>query len=164
MRHFLKIVLKKADEYWENGYNVILVIEDPTTLAKIKVDDERHRDPNFSRWVKTEWMFGWFEKMLASRPYPYLRINPMGTSKYCHRCGSELEIYGNHGRLVVCPTCGLKDFNRDLNAARNIALRGYKYWAKVKGEEIILPRIEITRWDKEFEHVQKSSDLTIWMS
>jgi len=147
---FLNVILKKADGYWEKGYNVVLVIEDPTTLAKIKVGDERHKDPNFSRWVKTEWMFGWFEKMLASRPYPYLKINPAGTSKYCHRCGSELEIYGNHGRLVACPTCGLKDFNRDLNAARNIALRGYKYWAKVKGVEIILPRIEITRWDKEF--------------
>lgn len=139
---FLGVILRKADEYWENGYNVVLVIEDPAVLAKIRKNEERHRDPHFSRWVNSEWMFGWFEKMLASRPYPYLRINPAGTSKKCHRCGAELEIHGKHGRLVTCSVCGLKDFNRDLNAARNIALRGYKYWAKVQGDEIILPRIE----------------------
>ena len=78
-----------------------------------------------------------------------MRINPAGTSKKCHRCGAEVEIHGKHGRLITCPVCDLKDFNRDLNAARNIALRGYKYWAKAHDEEIVLPRIELTKVDKE---------------
>jgi len=49
-------------------------------------------------------------------------VNPTGTTTTCHRCGSKVTIYGRSKRLIKCSGCGLKDYNRDLNAARNIAL------------------------------------------
>jgi len=50
---------------------------------------------------------------------PVVFVNPKGTSRTCSRCGSKGVV---KGRMFVCKKCGLK-LDRDLNAARNIALR-----------------------------------------
>lgn len=47
----------------------------------------------------------------------------IGTSQKCHKCGSEGERY--KGKFS-CPSCGLEDYNADLNASVNIVERGIK--------------------------------------
>jgi transposase len=37
---------------------------------------------------------------------------------------AHVKIYGKHERLIACEKCGYKDYNRDLNSARNIAKKG----------------------------------------
>ncbi|KXA96037.1 hypothetical protein AKJ38_04045 [candidate division MSBL1 archaeon SCGC-AAA259I14] len=54
----------------------------------------------------------------------------LGTSQKCHKCGSEGERY--KGKFS-CPSCSLKDYNADLNAAINIAERGIKSLGKTEG-------------------------------
>jgi putative transposase len=50
-------------------------------------------------------------------------VDPWGTSSRCAVCGSKLE---SAERLVYCPEC--KDvFDRDVNAAKNIAERGMRF-------------------------------------
>ncbi|KXB06182.1 hypothetical protein AKJ51_04075 [candidate division MSBL1 archaeon SCGC-AAA382A20] len=56
--------------------------------------------------------------------------NELGTSQKCHKCGSKGERY--KGKFS-CPSCGLKDYNADLNAAINIAERGVKLLGKTEG-------------------------------
>lgn len=52
-------------------------------------------------------------------------IDEKGTSITCHRCGArgERKTQG----CFECPNCGLKDFNADLNGARNILNRFSAY-------------------------------------
>lgn len=47
----------------------------------------------------------------------------LGTSQECHKCGSKGERWKGG---FSCPSCGLKDYNADLNAAINIGERGAK--------------------------------------
>ncbi|KXA99859.1 hypothetical protein AKJ40_02325 [candidate division MSBL1 archaeon SCGC-AAA259M10] len=54
----------------------------------------------------------------------------LGTSQKCHKCGSEGERY--KGKFS-CPSCSLKDYNADLNAAINITERGIKSLGKTEG-------------------------------
>jgi transposase len=50
-----------------------------------------------------------------------IKVNPRNTSQECHKCGNTIKhIKGK--RLVVCDNCVLT-FDRDINAAMNIALR-----------------------------------------
>ena len=53
---------------------------------------------------------------------PVVYINPKNTSKHCHRCGHVAQA----NREFRCE-CGLK-YNRDLNAAINIAHALIKAW------------------------------------
>lgn len=113
---FIAKLLKVADEYWEAGYNVVFVLEDLTGITK-RVEKEY---ASFNRWLHSQWCYRKFAAMIDCRHYPVIFVDPRDTSKKCHRCGGELKIHGKHKRLVDCPHCGLKDFNRDLNAARNL--------------------------------------------
>jgi IS605 OrfB family transposase len=47
----------------------------------------------------------------------------LGTSQKCHKCGSKGERYKGG---FSCPSCGLEDYNADLNGSVNIAERGMK--------------------------------------
>lgn len=56
-----------------------------------------------------------------AKGFNVVEVNPAGTTTTCYRCGSKVELYGRRKRLIRCSNCGLKDYNRDLNSARNIA-------------------------------------------
>lgn len=56
--------------------------------------------------------------------------NDLGTSQKCHRCGSKVERYKGK---ISCPSCGLKNYNADLNASINIAERGLKSLGMTEG-------------------------------
>lgn len=118
---FISKLIKEADKYWEKGFNVVFVLEDLKGITKRVTK----RDPSFNGWLHSKWCYHKFAIMLETKAYPVVYINPKNTSIKCHKCGSKVKIYGKHNRLIECSTCGYKDFNRDLNAARNIA-RMYK--------------------------------------
>jgi len=69
------------------------------------------------------------------------KINERGTSHTCSRCGKK----GNRPKQAVfnCKHCGLKDFNADVNGARNI-LKRFSGQGLENGAELAQP-ITITR-------------------
>jgi len=105
---FISKLVGVADEYWERGYNTVFVLEDLKGITK-RAGKEY---PPFNRWLHSQWCYRRFGILLETHGYPVEQVNPGGTSKRCHRCGTELEIYGKHGRLVRCHVCGLSDFSR----------------------------------------------------
>ena len=54
---------------------------------------------------------------------PVMFVNEAYTSQLCWRCGAYGKV---DGRRFLCPECGL-DYNRDLNASRNILNRSLGY-------------------------------------
>lgn len=71
-----------------------------------------------------------FQAHFPTSPETYRRhpgigrhLSPFRLSALIPMNSNVNEIYGDHERLFKCPSCGLKDYNRDLNAARNIASR-----------------------------------------
>jgi len=52
---------------------------------------------------------------------PVHQIKENNTSKLCHRCGNEGKR-PTQG-LFICPSCGLEEYNADLNGAINLAKR-----------------------------------------
>ncbi|MCD6439449.1 MAG: transposase [Halomonas sp.] len=93
---------------------------------------ERLKFKDFPEWKgKTfRWLFSsWFYSKFAERLEQKLRlsgiklkqINPAYTSKRCHVCGSSLK---GEGLYLFCENCK-KKWDRDYNAAWNIANKGY---------------------------------------
>lgn len=120
---FVSRLLDIAERYVDKN-NVIFVIEDLEGITQ-RVSGSR----KFNSWLHSQWCFGRFKTILESKGYPVRSVYPMHTSSKCHRCG---ETGVKDDRRFSCPHCGLTDFNRDLNAARNIAVRGFNYVSKIE--------------------------------
>lgn len=106
-----------ADDYWQKGYNVIFRMENPATLWRLREKIDTH----MNAWLHLRWCVRKFAIMLETKGYLIEYVDPAWSSRCCHRCGAKGETYGKHLRLFKCYSCGLIDFNRDLNAARNIS-------------------------------------------
>jgi len=116
---FISELIEVADGYWKRGYNVVFVLENLKGITK-RIEKIH---PSFNRWLHSQWCYRKFATILETKEYPVEYVDPRGTSVTCHRCGNKGETYGRHKRLFKCKSCGLRDFNRDLNAARNLALK-----------------------------------------
>jgi putative transposase len=81
-------------------------------------------------WLNTKLCMRKFVMRATSKGFDVIEVDPAYTSQRCHKCGEIGEIYGDHFRLFKCK-CGLRDYNRDLNASRNIA----KLALNLNGEE-----------------------------
>ncbi|OKY77632.1 MAG: IS605 OrfB-like transposable element containing RNAse H-like and Zn finger domain [Candidatus Methanohalarchaeum thermophilum] len=57
-----------------------------------------------------------------------IKVSERLTSVTCHRCGSENTDRPTQARFD-CNTCGLKNYNADLNGAKNILYRSFAYMA-----------------------------------
>ncbi|PTD93487.1 transposase [archaeon SCG-AAA382B04] len=55
-----------------------------------------------------------------------IQLSERLSSKTCHRCGSENTNRPTQGRFD-CNTCGLRNYNADLNGAKNILYRSLAY-------------------------------------
>lgn len=77
----------------------------------------------FNIWLYKKVAMRKFALRAMAKGFFVLEVSPARKSRICHRCGEELKITGR-GKLVECENCGLKDYNRDLNAARNLAKKG----------------------------------------
>jgi putative transposase len=99
-----------------------LAIEDISTMFKLTEKDSTM----INNWLYKKTAMRKFVLRAMAKGFNVVEVNPAGTTKTCYRCGSEVKVYGKRQRLIRCDNCGLKDYNRDLNAARNIAKKTTK--------------------------------------
>lgn len=118
--NFISRLLELAESYVDEQ-NVIFVLEDLKGITR-----RAGGSKSFNTWLHAKWCFGRFRELLETKGFPVIDVYSFYTSQKCHRCGEQGTAYGHRKRLFRCDYCDLTDFNRDLNAARNIALRGYK--------------------------------------
>jgi len=100
-----------------------LAIENISTMFKLT--DKGNAMIN--NWLYKKTAMRKFVLRAMAKGFIVKEVNPKGTTKTCFRCGSPVKIYGRSKRLIRCDNCGLKDYNRDLNAARNIAKKAMGY-------------------------------------
>ena len=96
-----------------------LAIEDVSTMFRLTEKE----NAMINNWLYKKTAMRKFVLRAMAKGFNVVEVNPAGTTKTCHRCGSEVKIYGRTKRLIRCDNCGLRDYNRDLNSARNIAKR-----------------------------------------
>ena len=111
-----------------------LVVERVSVLYKLVNKDKR--DTN--NWLYKKTSLGQFQMRAMAHGFEVKEINPAYTSSVCHRCGEFGITKGKHERIFECLNCGLDNYHRDLNAARNIA----------KVFEGTFPELEILREKK----------------
>jgi len=99
-----------------------LAIENVETMFKL-TDKE---STMINNWLYKKTAMRKFILRAMAKGFNIVEVNPAGTTRTCFRCGSPVKIYGKTKRLIRCDNCGLKDYNRDLNSARNIAKKGLK--------------------------------------
>ena len=97
-----------------------LAIEDISTMFKLTEKE----NTMINNWLYKKTALRKFVLRAMAKGFQVVEVDPRNTTKTCFRCGSPVKIYGKTQRLVRCDNCGLKDYNRDLNAARNISKRG----------------------------------------
>lgn len=93
-----------------------LAVENVEVIYRLRAKENRKTN----NWLYKKTALRQFQLKAMVEGFNVVEVNPWGTSKQCHRCGSTVE---EKGRLIDCPKCGLRDYNRDVNAARNIAAR-----------------------------------------
>jgi len=96
-----------------------LAIEDISTMFRLTEKE----NTMINNWLYKKTALRKFVLRAMAKGFNVVEVNPAGTTKTCFRCGSPVKIYGKNKRLIRCDNCGLRDYNRDLNSARNIALR-----------------------------------------
>jgi len=94
-----------------------LAIEDISTMFRLT----EKGNTMINNWLYKKTAMRKFVIRAMAKGFNVVEVNPAGTTRTCHRCGAEVRVYGRRQRLVRCDNCGLKDYNRDLNSARNIA-------------------------------------------
>ena len=154
--NFISELLELANSYVDEQ-NVIFVLEDLKGITK-NVSGSK----SFNRWLHAKWCFGRFRTQLETKGFPVIDVFPFHTSQNCHRCGVKGIRYGHRDRLFKCDSCGLEDFNRDLNAARNIAVRGFKRLSpKSQNQKVIQKRRRKSEQLKSMNDIHVSGDLII---
>ena len=112
--------LKAIEERF--GKDVTIAVENVNTMYKMVREEDKPK--TVKNWLNMKTRIRQFIARAMAHGHHVIEVDPRGTSTTCHRCGAKLIIYGKHKRLVKCPNCGLVDYDRDLNASRNIAKRG----------------------------------------
>jgi transposase len=99
-----------------------LAVEEVETIYKLV----RKENKMINNWLYSKTALRQFILRAMAKGFNVIEVPPKDTTRLCHKCGSPVKIYGKHERLVACEKCGYKDYNRDLNSARNIAKKGMK--------------------------------------
>jgi len=103
--------------------NSLIVMGD---LRDIEPDTESRR---FNRYL-SNWTQGKLQRMIEYKAKEkgilVVIIDERGTSSKCHRCGNEDVSRSTQGRFN-CNSCGLRDYNADVNGAKNILERFSSY-------------------------------------
>lgn len=100
-----------------------IAVEEVSTMFKLS-DHDRKMTNN---WLYKKTALSQFQLRAMAHGLNVVEVNPSYTSQVCHKCGHIGVAYGKGKRLFKCMSCGLKDYHRDINAARNIAHLGYRY-------------------------------------
>lgn len=116
---FITRLVEIADEYWDNGYNVVFSVRNLKGFGEISF---RYPWLNY----KLRSLLAWYKFTNMLEPRGYYVVYPFVKFKRCHRCDGDGEVVK---RVFTCPNCNLRDFNAELNVARNVAKIGLE-WAK----------------------------------
>jgi hypothetical protein len=121
--------------------NCTLAVEEVATMFRLGNKDSGLTN----NWLYKKTALSQFQLRAMSHGFNVMEVNPSYTSQACHRCRHAGITYGKGKRLFHCPHCGLTDYHRDVNAARNIAWLGaggqFDY-AALAEEKKHLPRIK----------------------
>ena len=111
--------------------NFLSAIRDRFSYCTIAVEDVekmyslgQHDKGMTNNWLYKKTALSQFQMRAMGRGFNVIEVNPSYTSQVCHKCGHVGVSYGKGNRLFQCPSCGLTDYHRDINAARNIAWLG----------------------------------------
>ena len=126
-------IVKIAKKLREQGYNPVIAIGDVKNIRKPR-EKGKPRNRKLNRMIHSMPSYQ-VKYMLQYKALwdgiPVMLVNEAYTSQLCWRCGAYGKV---DGRRFLCPECGL-DYNRDLNASRNILNRSLGYmlrdWAVV---------------------------------
>lgn len=121
-------VLKRAQG------NFLSQIEDHSGICILKVEEVKTmygmiqglKSKATNNWLNQKTSLSQFILRAMAHGFGVREVPPRGSSHECFRCHAykdKVKIYGDHERLFRCFKCGLKDYNRDLNAARVLAQR-----------------------------------------
>lgn len=116
------------------GYCTLAVEE----VAKMyKLNEKKENGEMTNNWLYKKTALSQFQLRAMAHGFNVIEVNPSYTSQVCHRCAHIGISYGKGDRLFMCTVCGLKDYHRDVNAARNIAklAGGTQFDYKVLSEE-----------------------------
>jgi len=94
-----------------------LAVEEVEVMYKLIRKDNKM----INNWLYSKTALRQFTLRAMAKGFNVVEVDPKDTTKLCHKCGGQVKIYGKHDRLITCEKCGYKDYNRDLNSARNIA-------------------------------------------
>jgi transposase len=97
-----------------------LAVEEVETIYKLV----RKENKMINNWLYSKTALRQFILRAMAKGFNVIEVDPKDTTKLCHKCGNPVKIYGKHERLIACEKCGYRDYNRDLNSARNIAKKG----------------------------------------
>jgi len=116
----LHIIANRIIAYAKQFPKPVIVMEDLTGIRDdFKKSEELNRRLHSLPFRKLQ-MYIEYKALLKGIEVRYLtKEETKNTSKTCHRCGYVTQV---EGREFRCPRCGLV-YNRDLNAAINIARR-----------------------------------------
>lgn len=128
-----------------------LVVERVSVLYRLTGKENR----TTNNWLYKKTSLSQFQLRAMAHGFDVSEINPAYTSQACHRCGELGVVSGKNDRSFSCPACGLENYHRDLNAARNIAkvfegtfpdigeLKEKKKEAKRVAKRKPIPRIQV---------------------
>jgi len=118
-------IVEMANQLREQGYNPVIAIGDLKNVRKPRIKGKTrcrqvnrkiHSMPSYQVKHMLQYKALW-------TGIPVLLVNEAYTSQLCWRCGAFGKA---DGRRFLCPECGL-DYNRDLNASKNILNRSLGY-------------------------------------
>jgi transposase len=105
-----------------------LAVEDPKIMFRLKEKESGMTN----NWLYKKTALSQFQLRAMAHGFEVASVNPAYTSKVCHKCNHLGKIDGKNSRIFSCPHCGLKNYHRDLNAARNIAKVFFGIFAKIE--------------------------------
>ena len=97
-----------------------IAVENVSTMYRLG----EHEKGMMNNWLYKKTALSQFQLRAMAHGLNVVEINPSYTSQVCHKCRHIGISYGKGNRLFKCTSCGLKDYHRDINAARNIAKLG----------------------------------------
>jgi hypothetical protein len=104
----------------------VIGMESVETLYKLTEKD----NTMINNWLYSKTALRQFALRAMGKGFEVVEVDPRYTTRTCHRCGAPVKINGRRGRSITCPSCGLTNYHRDLNAARNIAKKAAEEWSK----------------------------------
>lgn len=122
-RNVNHVVSKKLVEFAKQAGHACIALEDLKGIRKSAGTGKRSKDFNnrLHRWSFYQ-LAHFVEYKAETAGLQVIKVDPKYTSQGCSKCG-HTEKANRHGHAFACKACGYQ-VHADLNAARNIRLRG----------------------------------------